>query len=130
MLFGLKDAFEKLNSIFGNRTNPGVEKKGYILERPMLTNANIARIFNSDDIQSVVKKMEKNKVLHDKQKKNPLTNKVKMHFLNPYKKELREEYKKKQQESKDKHDEIVKARLERRKQHRKSGKSFIRNYRK
>ena len=60
----------------------------------MLTNANIARIINSDDIQSVVKKMEKNKVLHDKQKKNPLTNKVKMHFLNPYKKELREEYKK------------------------------------
>ena len=125
-----KDAFEKLNSIFGNRTNPGVEKKGYILERPMLTNANIARIINSDDIQSVVKKMEKNKVLHDKQKKNPLTNKVKMHFLNPYKKELREEYKKKQQENKDKHDEIVKARLERRKQHRKSGKNFIRNYRK
>ena len=95
-----KDAFEKLNSIFGNRTNPGVEKKGYILERPMLTNANIARIINSDDIQSVVKKIEKNKVMHDKQKKNPLTNKVKMHFLNPYKKELREEYKKKQEENK------------------------------
>ena len=81
-----KDAFEKLKTIFGNRTNPGVEKKGYILGRPMLTNANIARIINSDDIQSVVKKMEKNKVMHDKQKKNPLTNKVKMHFLNPYKK--------------------------------------------
>jgi large subunit ribosomal protein L4e len=125
-----KDAFEKLNSIFGNRTNPGVEKKGYILERPMLTNANIARIINSDDIQSVVKKMEKNKVLHDKQKKNPLTNKVKMHFLNPYKKELREEYKKKQEENKDKHDEIVKARLERKKQHRKEGRKFILNYRK
>ena len=68
----------------------------------MLTNANIARIINSDDIQSVVKKIEKNVVIHDKQKKNPLTNKVKMDFLNPYKKELREEYKKKQQENKDK----------------------------
>ena len=96
----------------------------------MLTNANIARIINSDDIQSVVKKMEKNKVLHDKQKKNPLTNKVKMHFLNPYKKELREEYKKKQEQNKDKHDEIVKARLERKKQHRKEGRKFILNYRK
>ena len=30
--------------------------------------------------------------------KNPLTNRVKMHYLNPYKKELREEYKKKQEE--------------------------------
>ena len=125
-----KDAFEKLNSIFGNRTNPGVEKKGYILERPMLTNANIARIINSDDIQSVVKKIESNKVLHDKQKKNPLTNKVKMHYLNPYKKELREEYKKKQEENKNKHDEIAKARLERKRKHRKSGKNFISNYRK
>ena len=125
-----KDAFEKLNSIFGNRTNPGVEKKGYILERPMLTNANIARIINSDDIQSVVKPMEKNKVMDDKQKKNPLTNKVKMDFLNPYKKELREEYKKKQQENKDKHAEIVKKRLERKRAHRKGGRKFISSYRK
>jgi large subunit ribosomal protein L4e len=124
-----KDAFEKLNSIFGNRTNPGVEKKGYILERPMLTNANIARIINSDDIQSVVKRIEKNKVLHDKQKKNPLTNKVKMHFLNPYKKELREEYKKKQEENKNKHDEIVKARLERKRKYRKGARQFILKYR-
>ena len=125
-----KDAFEKLNSIFGNRTNPGVEKKGYILERPMLTNANIARIINSDDIQSVVKKMVTNKVLHDKQKKNPLTNKFKMNFLNPYKKELKEENKKKQQENKDKHDQIVKERLERKKQHRKGGRKFLSLYRK
>ena len=66
----------------------------------MLTNANIARIINSDDIQSVVKPIEKNKAMDDKQKKNPLTNKVKMDFLNPYKKELREEYKKKQQKIK------------------------------
>ena len=125
-----KDAFEKLNSIFGNRTNPGVEKKGYILERPMLTNANIARIINSDDIQSVVKKMEKNTVMHDKQKKNPLTNKVKMDFLNPYRKELREENKKKNQEHKDKHAEIVKKRLERKKAHRKGARQFISKYRK
>ena len=125
-----KDAFEKLNSIFGTRTNPGVEKKGYILERPMLTNANIARIINSDDIQSVVKKMEKNTVMHDRQKKNPLTNKVKMDYLNPYKKELREQYKKEQKENKDKHAEIVKERLERKKAHRKGARKFISNYHK
>ena len=125
-----KDAFEKLNSIFGDRKNPGVEKKGYILERPMLTNANIARIINSDDIQSVVKKMEKNTVMHDKQKKNPLTNKVKMNYLNPYRKELREEYKKTQQENKDKHAEIVKKRLERKKAHRKGARQFIMKYHK
>jgi large subunit ribosomal protein L4e len=125
-----KDAFAKLNSIFGTRTNPGVEKKGYILERPILTNANIARIINSDDIQSVVKKIEKNTVMHDKQKKNPLTNKVKMDYLNPYRKELREQYKKEQKEHKDKHAEIVKKRLERKKAHRKGARKFISNYHK
>ena len=113
-----------MNSIFGNRTNPGVEKKGYILERPILINGNIARIINSDDIQSVVKPMEKIKVMHDKQKKNPLTNKVKMEFLNPYKKELREEHKKKQRENKDKHAEIVKKRFERKRAHRKIERKF------
>ena len=40
-----------------------------------------------------------------------------MDLLNPYKKELREEYKKKQQENKDKHAEIVKKRLERKRAH-------------
>ena len=74
--------------------------------------------------------MEKNKVMDDKQKKNPLTNKVKMDFLKPYKKELRDEYKKKQQENKDTHAEIVKKRLERKRAHRKVGKKFISNYRK
>ena len=123
-----KDAFEKLNSIFGNRTNPGVEKKGYILERPLMTNANVARIINSDDVQSVLKKMEKNKVLHDKQKKNPLTNKVKMHYLNPYARELKAQYKKQQDENK--HDEIVKKRLERKKKHRKGARKFIIGYHK
>ena len=72
--------------------------------------------------------MKKNKVMHDKQKKNLLTNKVKMDFLNPYKKELREEDKKKQQENKDNYAEIVKKRLERKRAHRKGGRKFISSY--
>ena len=51
--------------------------------------------------------------MDDKQKKNPLTNKVKMDFLN------------KQQENKDKYAEIVKKRLERKRAHRKGGRKFI-----
>ena len=96
----------------------------------MLTNANIARIINSDDIQSVVKKMEKNKLLHERQKKNPLTNKTKMDYLNPYKKELRAQYKKKQEDDKNKHDAIVKAKLERKKKYRKGARKFIIQYHK
>jgi large subunit ribosomal protein L4e len=125
-----KTAFEQLNTIFGNRKNPGEQKKGYILERPMLMNANISRIINSDDIQSNVKKIEVNKVMHDKQKKNPLRNSFKMNYLNPYAKELKAKYTKEQKDAKDKHDEIVKKRLERKKKFRKSGRKFIINYHK
>ena len=48
----------------------------------MLINANIVRIINSEDVQSVVKKIEKNKVIHDKQKKNLLLIKSKLTSLN------------------------------------------------
>ena len=33
---------------------------------------------------TVIKPIQKNTIIHDKQKKNPLTNKVKMNFLNPF----------------------------------------------
>ena len=123
-----KDAFAKLDSIFGTATTPGVTKKGYILERPILANANIAKIINSDDIQSIVRPIRHNKVLHDKQKKNPLTNKAKMNFLNPYAKEKKAAYAKAQADAKAKHEERRKARLAEKKQHRKKGRQFISKY--
>ena len=121
-------AFQKLDHIFGTVDKAGVGKKGYILERPILSNANIARIINSDDIQSIVKPIQTNKILHDKQKKNPLTNKVKMNFLNPYAKEKKANYKKEQEENIAKRDEKRKKRLALKKQHRKKGRQFITKY--
>jgi large subunit ribosomal protein L4e len=82
-----KPAFERLNHIFGTLTTPGVGKKGYVLERPILQNANLARLVNSTEIQSIVRPKQKNVQLHDRQKKNPLRNKAKMNFLNPFDKE-------------------------------------------
>lgn len=121
-------AFQKLDHIFGTADKAGVGKKGYILERPILSNANIARIINSDDIQSVVKPIQTNKILHDRQKKNPLTNKVKMNFLNPYAKEKKANYKKEQEENIAKRDERRKKRLALKKEHRKKGRQFITKY--
>lgn len=123
-----KDAFAKLDTIFGNRNAPGVLKKGYVLERPMLSNANIARIINSDDIQSVVKPIQHNKILHDRQKKNPLKNKVKMNYLNPYAKEKKAADKKADEDAKNNRDARRKERLAKKKEHRKKGRQFIIKY--
>jgi large subunit ribosomal protein L4e len=43
-----KDAFKALNNIFGNYRAKGIEKGGYILNRNVMTCADLARIINSD----------------------------------------------------------------------------------
>lgn len=83
-----KSAFEKLDSIFGSFEEKSAVKKGYRLPRSMMGNSDLARIINSDEIQSIVrpKKTEmKRRVL----KKNPLKNLGAMLKLNPYAKTAR-----------------------------------------
>lgn len=43
-------AFEALNKIFGTYRYSAEEKEGYTLQRPMMTNADLARIINSNEI--------------------------------------------------------------------------------
>jgi len=43
-----KDAFTELNKIFGNYRAKGVEKSGYVLNRNVMTIADLSRIINSD----------------------------------------------------------------------------------
>merc|ERR1719247_3432528 len=47
-------AFKALQDLFGSHTSAAKAKKGYHLMRPMMTNADIARIINSDEVQSAV----------------------------------------------------------------------------
>merc|ERR1719473_1935515 len=47
-------AVKKLGELYGDYTNGSTVKKGYTLPRSMMTNADIARIINSDEIQSVL----------------------------------------------------------------------------
>jgi large subunit ribosomal protein L4e len=47
-----KDAFKALANIFGNYRAKGVEKGGYVLNRNLMTCADLARIINSDQVQS------------------------------------------------------------------------------
>jgi len=78
-----RGAFEKLDSIFGTYDETAQYKKGFNLPRAMMTNADLARIINSDEIQSIVKAPETVTATIPK-KRNPLTNSAVKTALNPY----------------------------------------------
>ncbi|KAJ7553114.1 hypothetical protein O6H91_06G084600 [Diphasiastrum complanatum] len=78
-----KSAFEKLDRIFGTFEKKSEMKKGYILPRSLISNPDLSRIINSDEIQSVVRP-KKNEITRRPLKKNPLKNLGALLKLNPY----------------------------------------------
>ncbi|XP_057955949.1 large ribosomal subunit protein uL4 [Malania oleifera] len=83
-----KSAFEKLDSIYGSFDKQSEKKKGYVLPRSKMVNADLSRIINSDEIQSVVRPVNK-VVKRAPMKKNPLKNLNVLLKLNPYAKTAR-----------------------------------------
>lgn len=69
-----KGAFAKLNYVFGTYKGPSTQKKGYRLPRPLLQNADLSRLINSEEVQSVVRPALEGPAKYS-QKKNALTNK-------------------------------------------------------
>jgi len=84
------DAFKALSAVFGSYRNESLEKAGYHLQRNVMTCADLARIINSDQVQSKLREVRKSVRAHDKTKKNPLTNKAMMQKLNPFAKKKAE----------------------------------------
>lgn len=82
-----KAAFEQLDTIYGSSTKKS-SKKGYTLPHSMVTNSDITRIINSDEVQSKVRAAE-TLVVRARRKKNPLKNLGVMIKLNPYAQVLR-----------------------------------------
>lgn len=78
-----QDAFEQLDSIFGSHFHAATEKKDYKPPRALLTNADISRIIQSDEVQSAVRDWQKPSKFTVR-KKNPLTNLGALVKLNPY----------------------------------------------
>lgn len=75
-------AFKKLSEIYGTLKSGSPLKKGYTLPRAPMANADIARLINSTEIQSVLRvKLEAPKGFENKV--NPLKNKAVMKKLNP-----------------------------------------------
>merc|ERR1711998_763536 len=80
-------AFAKLDAIWGGKNGaPSTEKKGYRLPRSMMTNSDLPRIINSDEVQSKVvpAKTSATAASTKRLKKNPLKNLGTMIKLNPY----------------------------------------------
>jgi large subunit ribosomal protein L4e len=76
-------AFARLNEIWGSTDKASSQKTGYKLPRAEMTNSDLTRLINSDEVQSQVRPTQ-TKIKRASLKKNPLTNfgvKVK---LNPY----------------------------------------------
>jgi len=75
-------AFKKMNEMYGTLKSGAPMKKGYHLLRAQMENADIARIINSTEVQSVLRpKLEAPKKFALKQ--NALKNKAVMEKLNP-----------------------------------------------
>jgi len=83
MVIWTQSAFSQLDTLFGNQSKVGFLKKGYQLHRPCMSNGDLARIINSNEVQSVIRPAKKNVVAHEVQKKNPLKNRKAMERLNP-----------------------------------------------
>lgn len=79
-------SFEALDNIYGSTTVPSSMKKDFLLPSSMVQQADIGRLINSSELQTVLKaavgtaRTKRSGV----QKKNPLRNKQVMLRLNPY----------------------------------------------
>jgi large subunit ribosomal protein L4e len=78
-----KAAFEKLDSLWGTFAKGSELKAGYTLPKPIMANADVARIINSDEVQSVLR-AAKEAPTRSNVRKNPLRNSAIMVRLNPY----------------------------------------------
>jgi len=83
-----KGAFDRLDSIFGTWRKNSTEKNNYNLPRPKMTNPDLTRLINSDEIQKAIRPA-KPKAHRAVQKKNPLKNISIMLRLNPHAKTLK-----------------------------------------
>jgi large subunit ribosomal protein L4e len=83
-----KSAFAQLDEIYGTFTDESKSKVGYTLPKPIMANADITRIINSDEVQGVVREKRRGS-RRTGTKKNPLTNLNALLKLNPYAKTMK-----------------------------------------
>jgi large subunit ribosomal protein L4e len=78
-----ESAIKRLAGMFGTYKGGSDEKKGYTLPRSIMTNTDIARIINSNEVQSVLRPAKETPKTSSRQRKNPLKNKSVLGRLMP-----------------------------------------------
>jgi len=78
-----QSALGRLDALYGTYRRGSTLKVGYKLPRPVLTNADLGRLINSQEVQAHLRKKKGHKK-HAVHKKNPLSNLGVMLKLNPY----------------------------------------------
>jgi len=78
-----QSAFEKLDRIFGTRSKKSSVKRFFTLPHPVMANADVTRIINSDEVQSKLNR-KKQHARRLPRKLNPLRNVGALIRLNPY----------------------------------------------
>jgi len=76
-------AFKALDNEFGTKKRESGEKVGFKVPSGILTNADIGRIINSDEIQNAIRPAHKSSTFLPR-KRNPLKNQAAMIKLNPF----------------------------------------------
>jgi large subunit ribosomal protein L4e len=83
-----QSAFDRLNDIYGAVDRESTQKTGYTLPQNIMSNSDLTRLINSDEIQSTLRPTNK-KIIRATHKKNPLKNLGVKVRLNPYTMSLR-----------------------------------------
>jgi len=77
-----ESAFKELDNVFGTKKAESQHKSGFRVPSGILTNADLGRIINSNEVQSAIRPAKSQIVRAHK--RNPLTHKASMHKLNPF----------------------------------------------
>ena len=83
LLVWTESAFNALDSIFGTTDTASKIKSGFKVPQHIMADADLARVINSDEVQSVVNAPKQNPMKYVL-KRNPLRNRATMLKLNPY----------------------------------------------
>ncbi|GKT23294.1 60S ribosomal protein L4-B [Aduncisulcus paluster] len=78
-----QSAFDRLDEIFGTRTEASKQKNGYRLPSRITEKLGFTRVLQAESVASVLRSTKPTKVIYGK-RKNPLVNKTLMHRINPY----------------------------------------------
>lgn len=105
------DAVNELNNVYGTFTTESKLKNGYILPSTMMKVPDVARIINSDEIQSKLRPIRH--VVSHLPKRNLLTNRRALNQLNPYAETARKIQQKLAQQQKKRSEKVKRNRAER-----------------